>query len=275
MPAAHKKNKAMKNVQIFDSVRELLAVCNGPDKGSEAWKVLPASHEGEEAFTGTKTFEEAEGLLINGDIENAKKLGAAIPVNAPKGQSTLQRIRTAPTGFAPCVPNFLNGLPNNMLSIATHTAKAVKVLKIYAAINYWYGLEKEAIIKAGAALANAIYSLEKAGCRCELYAGGVYTLSKPYSAQKGSYFVKIKGAGEPLDILKVAFPLVNPSFLRRITFAVIEKTATKFSSNYGVCPRDTTFDLGGAVAINMDSCYHYSTEKFVSLILKLNKDYNG
>lgn len=270
--AAPKKRIIMENIQIFNDTRELLAVCNGPFKGSKKWKGKEDSHDENEKFCGTKTFEEAANLLVNGDFENAKELGKAVAVTAQRQQSTTNRMSTAPMGFSPCVPNFLQGLPNNMLSFEKRaTAAAKKPLKIFVVADYRYTVPQSTIIEVGAAISNAIYSLELSGFRCELYAGSLYFPSSCKKPEKGSYFVKIKSAGAPLNLVKIAFPLMHPSFLRRISFSVCEKTATKYDETYGGCSCYTLVDLGGGVnAINLDACIGFPVSRFVSLIQKAN-----
>ena len=55
-----------------------------------------------------------------------------------------------------------------------------------------------------------------------------------------SIMVKIKDAGQYFDGLRVAYPLVNPSFLRRHIFAVLERMPEIYlTGSYGIVMSDS------------------------------------
>ena len=173
-------------------------------------------------FTGTESFEEAQNLLKCGDKVNADKIAATIrKIKAQgKGNETRNKLYNSPCGFLPIVPKVLAGDPQNMLAIKKQTYKSTKVLNIAYNTMIGWQISTEEIIETAAKVANVIASLEKNGYRVNLYAFSC-GLGKRNTAF--SLLVKIKDSGKYFDTLRIAYPLVNPSFLRRHIFAYIER----------------------------------------------------
>ena len=173
-------------------------------------------------FSGTESFEEAQNLLKCGDKENADKITAAIrKIKAQgKGNETRNKLYNSPCGFMPIVPKVLAGDPNNMLAIKKQAYRSTKVLNIAYNTMIGWQISTEEIIETAAKVANVIASLEKNGYRVNLYAFSC-GIGKRNTAF--SLLVKIKDSGKYFDTLRIAYPLVNPSFLRRHIFAYIER----------------------------------------------------
>ncbi len=208
----------------FDSVEQFstwLQVTPQTAKGKE----FDASNTISEYYTdfsGTESFEEAQHLLKYGDKVNADKITATIrKIKAQgKGNETRNKLYNSPCGFMPIVPKVLAGDPQNMLAIKKQTYKSTKVINIAYNTMVSWSISTEEIIETAAKVANVIASLEKNGYRVNLYAFscGVGKRNTAYSL-----LVKIKDSGKYLDTLRIAYPLVNPSFLRRHTFAYLER----------------------------------------------------
>ena len=208
----------------FNSVEELSNWINTTPqtkKGKEFSVSTEVSRQRTE-FTGTESFEEAQNILKCGDKENADKITAAIrKIKAQgKGNETRNKLYNSPCGFMPIVPKVLAGDPQNMLAIRKERYNSTKVLNIaYNSMVSW-SISAEEIIETAAKVANVIASLEKNGYRVNLYAFSC-GIGKRNTAF--SLLVKIKDSGKYLDTLRIAYPLVNPSFLRRHTFAYLER----------------------------------------------------
>ena len=82
--------------------------------------------------------------------------------------------------------------------------------------------------------------------------------------------VKIKDAGQYFDSLRVAYPLINPSFLRRHIFAVMERIKdVELPSGYGAvmedydaaryAPKDTKY-------LSFYKCRGRSADKIIELV---------
>lgn len=173
-------------------------------------------------FTGTESFAEAQSLLKYGDKVNADKIAATIrKIKANgKGNETRNRLYNSPCGFMPIVPKVLAGDPQNMLAIKKQTYKSTKVINIAYNVAVDCTRTTEDLIETAAKVANVIASLEKNGYRVNLYA---YSCGRDLKYNYYSLLVKIKDSGKYLDTLRIAYPLVNPSFYRRHIFGYMER----------------------------------------------------
>ena len=120
----------------------------------------------------------------------------------------------------PVVPQVLAGDPNNMLAIKKQRYNSTKVLNIAYNVAVSCSITTDDMIKTAAKVANVIASLEKNGYRVNLYA---YSCGRDLKDNYYSLLVKIKDSGKYLDTLRIAYPLVNPSFYRRHVFGYMER----------------------------------------------------
>ena len=173
-------------------------------------------------FTGTESFDVAQKLLKYGDKVNADKITATIrKIKAQgKGNQTRNSLYNSPCGFMPIVPKVLAGDPQNMLAIKKQAYNSTKVLNIAYNVAVDCTRTTEDLIKTAAKVANVIASLEKNGYRVNLYA---YSCGRDLKHNYYSLLVKIKDSGKYLDTLRIAYPLVNPSFYRRHIFGYMER----------------------------------------------------
>lgn len=184
-------------------------------------------------FTGTESFEEAQNLLKYGDKVNADKIAATIrKIKAQgKGNATRNKLYNSPCGFMPIVPKVLAGDPQNMLAIKKQRYNSTKVLNIAYNVAVSYRITVNELIETAAKVANVIASLEKNGYRVNLYA---YSCGRDIEYNYYSLLVKIKDSGKYLDTLRIAYPLVNPSFFRRHVFGYMERLkGFNLNSTYG------------------------------------------
>ena len=219
----------------FNSVEEFsnwLQVTPQTAKGKE----FNASNEisrSNTKFAGTESFEEAQNLLKCGDKENADKIAATIrKIKAQgKGNETRNKLYNSPCGFMPIVPKVLAGDPQNMLAIRKERYNSTKVLNVAYNVAVDCTRTTEDLIKTAAKVANVIASLEKNGYRVNLYA---YSCGRDLKNNYYSLLVKIKDSGKYLDTLRIAYPLVNPSFYRRHIFGYMERLkGFNLNSTYG------------------------------------------
>lgn len=173
-------------------------------------------------FTGTESFDVAQKLLKYGDKVNADKIAATIrKIKAQgKGNETRNKLYNSPCGFMPIVPKVLAGDPQNMLAIRKERYNSTKVLNIAYNVAVSCSITTDDMIKTAAKVANVIASLEKNGYRVNLYA---YACGRDLKDNYYSLLVKIKDSGKYLDTLRIAYPLVNPSFYRRHVFGYMER----------------------------------------------------
>ena len=208
----------------FNSVEEFakwLQVTPQTAKGKE-YDASNTISEDYTDFSGTESFEEAQHLLKYGDKVNADKIAATIrKIKAQgKGNATRNKLYNSPCGFMPIVPKVLAGDPQNMLAIKKQRYNSTKVINIAYNVAVDCSITTDDMIKTAAKVANVIASLEKNGYRVNLYA---YSCGMDIKSNYYSLLVKIKDSGKYLDTLRIAYPLVNPSFYRRHIFGYMER----------------------------------------------------
>lgn len=184
--------------------------------------IFPEEHSktGKKSFTGTYSFEEADALLRDGDTKNAERLKAVsgTGLKAPAGETTKTRRYNHVTGGNVNVPAMLNGLPKSMIAQKKMIYKNTKVLSLIYGFSIDWTVNEDEISRVSVNLVSAIMGLEKKGYRINLYVG----FGCQHSEERVGMFVRIKDAGQYIDPKKMAYPLVNPSMLRRHNFRFLE-----------------------------------------------------
>lgn len=194
------------------------------------------SHDHRESFRGTKDWETAEKLLLEGDKETAGKMistGKIKPAMATK--SAFSR---GPVGFVPNIPAYLAGNPNNMFSVKPQPYKGKKVINLVVNIAVGFYVSADDLCEFGAKVLGCVSALEKSGYRCNIYVAIASRFDASHT--DAACLVKIKDSGKPLNLTKVAYPLANPSFFRRHLFRWIETTGKTNSKYYGEVLDDFT-----------------------------------
>ena len=191
------------------------------------------SELGSERFTGTKSLNEALHLLKYGDASLLKQIKAA---EATTKQAKAQRrssmeVYNSYLGFMPNVGAVLTGNPVNMYNVRRTLTKSTKVLNIIYDISTDVRTPARNIQEAASKLFNYIQDKELKGYKVNLYV----CLIAYYSSNKktGFFCYKIKSSCEHFDALRTAFPLCHPSSLRRIFFALYERSDAPIQGNYG------------------------------------------
>ena len=217
----------------FESVTEFIHTVN-TRKVRESFENSQSSQTKNYQFTGTEDYKEANDLFLYGDKNNANKLNEALrKIKAQgKGNETRNKLYNSPCGFMPIVPKVLAGDPNNMLAVKKESYRSTKVINIIYSMSCSCDVSADEILNNSAKLVEVICQLEKNGYRINLYTGDNARFKRLDTHT--AFIVKLKDSGQYLDPLKIAYPLVNPSFLRRHAFKWLE-TFPKFDAcgNYG------------------------------------------
>ena len=206
-------------IDTFDNISELDKFLKDPKNYKPGRE--NSSQSGNQWFTGTDNYEQAEELLKYGDVETFKfikekqrelKIDKIIGnvINKPK---TFNNI----VGYQPNVPLYLNRVPTNMID-SKKIKTDFKIINIYLDVCASARVEADEIRNAGTIYATVLDMLEKSGYRTNLYIGDVSELGN----EKVMYALKIKTDREPLNLEKMAFPIAHPSMLRRIGFKYME-----------------------------------------------------
>lgn len=147
------------------------------------------------------------------------------------------RLRSAVVGCLPNVPNYLRGVPTQMYNVVS-TARKKPVINIIVEAAIYDGINETALAQKCNALANAIAAVELAGYRINLFAAAAsHTYGK--SEKVCGFVVNIKEADAPLNLLAVAFPLMNKAFCRAIYMRWVDVNVPFQMPNYGYVCRQT------------------------------------
>lgn len=182
---------------------------------------------------GTKTWAEANELLINGDSKSAEKIRTSGQIKTPKRTNTNRRIPNCNVyGYLPHIPNYVAGIPTDMINNRTIVAKQ-KVITIVVASAVHCGWSAQQIADVNAKIVTAIRMIEAGGVRCNLFSYyGAYEGKESIGA-----LVKVKDSGRYLEIEKMAYAMVNPAFFRRHFFRFLETrpelTDSMWPTTYG------------------------------------------
>lgn len=222
----------MKNFMRYESVAELSSAL----RNAEPLKVWKNSRERVRKnmsdnecknFAGC-TFAEAFELLDKGDAERAAMIKAEGEILNEAQGGTMPKIEVGVYGCIPSVPNYLRGVPTNMMRVIREPRRN-PIIDVYvdAGISYSTKLKDAAI--ATAKIANVITAVEMSGVRVNLYA--------VFGTKKGSdaagFAVKIKEANAPLNLLNIAFPMTNSAFCRVVSLHWQECNSDKVWGGHG------------------------------------------
>lgn len=212
-------------IRKFDSLAALSAFiestpANGCFAGRELSSEREESPRKRDKFFGTKDYAAANELMLHGWQAGAERVRAVMTATAT-ATAERPRLFNSVVGYAPNIGRCLSGHPLNM-----YNKKRVRVPARVVDIVYNCGVagrvDASDIEETAAKLFNVIASLERGGIRVNLWA-----VNCACNSEHNYYYfaTKIKTASQPFNLLKMCYPVVHPSFLRRHYFAVIERAA--------------------------------------------------
>lgn len=242
-----KKKMQKDNLEInfnkFNTINEFISyVKNG--KKTKDWED-ECSNNNNYSFSMTRTLEEAYELCQNGWDEGAKKISNKI--NECKNvqvsnKKNFQRYIDV-VGFQAIVPNYLNGIPKQMMN-SRLIIKKDKIVNLYKNLTYNANVSTDHMIDEGVKCLELVKDLENQGYRVNIFAlfSSLGEQQKINRKILNLEVVKIKGSSERLNISKMAYFLAHPSFLRRISLRYSEISedypAKIFYPGYGQAFRD-------------------------------------
>lgn len=219
-------------ISRYNSVAEFSATLHGePLKNNNTFMW------GENAWvhvSGLKSFSEIENLLVNGDFSNAQKITAAGDITPPPASATPQ-LRSAVVGCLPNVPNYLRGVPTQMYQIKSNKRQR-PIINVFidCGVHDWVDTKK--LAEKSNYLANAIAATELVGYRVNLFA---LCVGQNENKRKFGFSLNIKEADAPLNVLNIAFPLLNKAFCRGTFFRWVDVNVP-FKTNRGRTPYGCT-----------------------------------
>lgn len=219
----------------FDSVSQYLRYLNTTATSSLFKDCSLASSDGKVSFCGTASYQEADDLFRYGDKELWKKVKAKMTERKVIGSGTASKHQyfTDVCGFVPHIANYVQGLPNNMINKRVVRYKSSKVISVVYNPTVAWNVSTDDMINVSLKVMDFIAGLESKGFRVNLYT----MLSSVGNNERVSSLVRIKSSEDYTDKLKLVYPMVHPSMLRRHFFRFIETfeklTDENFTCGYG------------------------------------------
>lgn len=235
-------------IEIFDNIPAFLKALDERPK-NKAYH--DCSETGLPYYSMTKNYPEACTLMKNGYSEGCKDLRKINVKGAAAGIGKTERntLTKSVSGVMPITPLAMAGVPNCMVSIRKNY-KPGRVIDIYYCPTVGDSIHNEELITVNRNFLMALQGIERNGVRVNLYCGSVGV--DPGSLKDFGYFIKLKNSDSPLNIMKISYPLIHPSFLRRHTLRHLEH-----------------IPIG--VRSRKHGCYIYVLKDFAALINKVDK----
>lgn len=186
-------------------------------------------------YSRTRTYEEALQLAAagwhDGEAEARKVSGKLLRELGSVIEKDEELIDIEGQGLD--VANFVQGIPEHWVRYERNWENAPgPIVKVVVNMGIEFHTAASTIITRGAAVAGMIECIELTGRSCELWVGD-YS-SGGWNGAPLLMLVKVKTAGQPLDMGRVMFALAHPSSLRRLGFRAIEVwEESRFLSSMG------------------------------------------
>lgn len=195
------------------------------------------SEYGDFKFTGTKSYDEAESLLINGYHEGLKELMRCPLQVSDNGIAELvkRHRRYDYAGNRVSVPRMLSGKPKSMIrNVRNEVHVSVPKIEVIYKSNLPATASKNVLFAVGKALMSAIMVMEKNGVQMQLKS--LFCIKDRSETEKFGATIMLKKYSQRLNPLLVAYPLAHPSWFRRHWFRLLEVApdlSSSFEDNYG------------------------------------------
>jgi hypothetical protein len=263
---------------VFNSITEFAQYLDGKEE-TEKFKYMPASRFGTQEFTKTENYDDAHKRLMFGDAELQKKIEEAGVRSTKMNLRKMQNRRVvypSVVGFAPHVPNYIAGVPTSMINARTKKIRQ-KVINVFYDFGCAWTEKTETIIKAAAEFVSACMMIEAGGVRLNIYTGRTVMNSEGRKRQYNMLAIKIKESGQQFDTLKMVYPLIHPSMLRRHVCKYMEVTEglDDFHDGYGRCvinrkEADEVIKKAtkAEVILSFDMCKYMTAEDIMKAIEK-------
>lgn len=176
------------------------------------------SQAGNYAFTGTENYAEADEMITAGYDEGVKALKAVTADKTPQRAS--YDIYKSQIGFLPSVGDVVAGNPVNMYNVRKSVRATTKVVDVVIDNNYGCDATTEEIERNSVEITTAVLRLEKSGYRVGLH---ILNGGSHYNNDDTYFIVTLKKSNQAVDLQRISYPILHPSFFRRHCFAVFER----------------------------------------------------
>lgn len=216
----------------FGSIQEFVQYIEGtPLNEVFRWAKLGSTDTSPYHWYTTHNYDEAMDKLHNGDKALAEKLTGILKIEKHAQNMMVQKPNYDVAGYQASVPRYLQGLPTSMIN-KKQVVQKQKVITITKNIGYLGHYTGQQIIDEAIKAVKLINTIEAHGIRCNLYVSSIAEAS----GTAVGFRIKVKSASERTHMSKLAFPLANPSMLRRFSFRyreVAPETTQSFKGSYG------------------------------------------
>lgn len=209
-------------IEHFKSIYEFESVLKSRPINS-AIKDVYSSHTDDTEWFQTKSYEEADDLLLNGWNKKIDELKGSLEKFSRKVVIQQRITENNVVGFMPNVPRAIKGYPDSMLCHREiNKTENKNTIHIIYSMSSNGGTGGEHLLQAGLAVLKIAMILDKSNIRTKIdlvpfesYCGGEYIACT----------VGIKDYRQSFNFSKMAYPIANPSFFRRHGFRYLETSS--------------------------------------------------
>ena len=229
-------------IQTFDSVSEFVEFSDKHATDARSGR--------KNDWHGNVTFAESVDMSHIGWKEGAVKALAIETRLASKATSILaqQSPFMSTEGLEIDMGAYCSGQPECWVdTVPEYLPANGNVVKVVANLAASSGVGPEQMIARGCALSALCAALETSGRGCEVW--GAFPLEETWSGKGRTVtaMIKVKAAGQPMDLGRLAYAMAHPSFLRQVGFGWLDHVQSK---GYAVGKADC-YGIPGAMP---DSC---------------------
>lgn len=237
--------------RVYNSICELYDYISStqPNKAWVGDSMFDKFGSGLDEKWAGETPDNAMLKFFKGDAKAAKRIKAEGEILNEAMGGSMPKIEVSVYGCIPSVPNYLRGVPTNMLRVVREP-RHNPVIDIYVENSIYDGIDVKKVAQKAAIIANVIYATELEGVRVNLYS--VNTAHDRWDTNKAYAMIcKIKDADAPLNLLNIAFCVCNRAMHRSIFTRWLERVAENRLDGYGRPMNGNeirpTFDIDGIV----------------------------
>lgn len=180
--------------------------------------------------TKTNSFEESLEIMQKGYSEPLKQIKAGIAKFDRNSIGQKKRVTADIVGFIPIVPRAIIGRPDSMLNIKNQPQKQ-KMINLVYGFSALGNVSSDDLLKGGILFLSLVNQLEKEGYRIKIDLLRCTTVNTKDAI---AYTVTVKEYSQTLNLLKLCYPLVHPSMLRRTSFRWCETLPNLTNKEYSV-----------------------------------------
>jgi hypothetical protein len=192
--------------------------------GEPKWESRSSARTSKNSWSGTRTFQDSIDLARNGWQEGRDLMQSGLDMAKDVNRESFAPSQWYDVAGEYCdVPRYCGGDPECMVNRGEAMTSKTPVLRLLVAVGGNCGTSKAQFNNYGGAILSWLDSLEESGFRVELsFALQTNGRNDKEARSRFGAIVKIKEAGDPLEIDRIAFAFCHPSLFRRLWFRIME-----------------------------------------------------